>query len=518
MSDLARSSIDVNPHDLQEVLQVLNLYLPAVEVRAFGSRVKWTAKPYSDLDLALMTDHPLSLTQEAQLREAFDETTIPFKVDFVDWASTSKTFRKIIDSTSVVIRHASHTNAEHWAVMALDEALEALLDYRGKTPEKTTTGIPLITAKIVKNGRIESPTEFIASSNYSAWMTRGLPKAGDVVLTTEAPLGEVAQLNTAQVALAQRIVVLRGKPGVLDNTYLRYLLQTHEMQEQLGARATGTTVVGIKQSELRKIAMRLPPISQQLAVAKTLSGLDDKIELNGRMNETLEAMARAIFQSWFVDFDPVRAKASGESADSICQRLGLTPELLALFPDSFEDSKLGEIPAGWPPTRMDEVLELAYGKALKATDRIDGPVPVYGSGGITGYHNESYMEGPAVIVGRKGTVGSLYWEDCASFPIDTVFYVKPKAQLTYCYYLLQTLGLETMNTDAAVPGLNRNNVYRLLTPLSRKEIRDEFDRLAKSFRSQIHSSSEGGATLSNIRDALLPRLISGDLPAPSSQA
>ena len=347
MSDLASSSIDLNPHDLQEVLQVLNIYLPAVEVRAFGSRVKWTAKPYSDLDLALMTDHPLSLTQEACLREAFDETTIPFKVDFVDWSSTSETFRKIIASNSVVIRPASQTIAEHWVVMTLDEALEALLDYRGKTPEKTTTGIPLITAKIVKNGRIDSPTEFIASQNYAAWMTRGLPKAGDVVLTTEAPLGEVAQLNTALVALAQRIVVLRGKSGVLDNTYLRYLLQTHQMQEQLAARATGTTVLGIKQSELRKIAMRLPPIAQQLAVASTLSGLDDKIELNRRMNETLEAMARAIFQSWFVDFDPVRAKVSGEPADSICQRLGLTPELLALFSDSFEDSELGEIPQGW---------------------------------------------------------------------------------------------------------------------------------------------------------------------------
>jgi type I restriction enzyme S subunit len=90
-----------------------------------------------------------------------------------------------------------------------------------------------------------------------------------------------------------------------------------------------------------------PPLGVQRAIAHILGTLDDKIELNRRMNETLEAMARAIFQSWFVDFDPVRAKASGESADSICQRLGLTPELLALFPDSFEDSELREIPAGW---------------------------------------------------------------------------------------------------------------------------------------------------------------------------
>ena len=347
MSIPTASSIDLNPHDLLEVLQVLDTYLPGVEVRAFGSRVRWTAKPYSDLDLALMTNQPLSLDQAAQLREALDETTLPFKVDVVDWSSTSETFRDIIQSNNVIIRPASTVATEQWAAMTLDEALETLLDYRGKTPEKTTSGIPLITAKIVKNGRIETPTEFIGIEDYDAWMTRGLPKAGDVVLTTEAPLGEVAQLDNSRVALAQRIVVLRGKSGLLDNTYLRYLLQTYEMQEQLASRATGTTVVGIKQSELRKISLRFPPISRQVAVANMLSTLDDKIELNRRMNETLEAMARAIFQSWFVDFDPVRAKASGESADSICQRLGLTPELLALFPDSFEDSELGEIPSGW---------------------------------------------------------------------------------------------------------------------------------------------------------------------------
>ncbi|WP_126457071.1 restriction endonuclease subunit S [Pseudomonas aeruginosa] len=100
-------------------------------------------------------------------------------------------------------------------------------------------------------------------------------------------------------------------------------------------------------------------------------------------------------------------------------------------------------------------MELAYGKALKSTDRVDGQVPVYGSGGITGYHNQALVAGPSVVVGRKGTVGSIYWEDRPFFPIDTVFFVKTDKPLTYCYYLLKTLGLEEMNTDAAVPGLNR---------------------------------------------------------------
>ena len=113
-------------------------------------------------------------------------------------------------------------------VLPLEDCLDALIDYRGKTPVKTESGIPLITAKIIKGGRIETPTEFIAKDNYDAWMRRGIPKTGDVVLTVEAPLGEVAQLGHEKVALAQRVVTLRGKEGVLDSTYLLYLLQTEE--------------------------------------------------------------------------------------------------------------------------------------------------------------------------------------------------------------------------------------------------------------------------------------------------
>ena len=182
--------------------------------------------------------------------------------------------------------------------------------------------------------------EFIAVDDYDVWMRRGIPKAGDVVVTTEAPLGEVAQLGTERVALAHRLIALRGTKGLLDNGFLKFLMQSEDVQEQLRARASGTTVLGIKQTELRKVCYRLPPFAEQRAIAHILGTLDDKIELNRRMNETLEAMARALFKSWFVDFDPVRAKAEGRDP-------GLPQPLADLFPDSFEDSELGEIPRGW---------------------------------------------------------------------------------------------------------------------------------------------------------------------------
>ncbi|EMJ4935822.1 TPA: restriction endonuclease subunit S [Pseudomonas aeruginosa] len=401
--------------------------------------------------------------------------------------------------------------SSEWTFAPLESCLEALIDYRGKTPEKTDSGIPLITAKIIKRGRIEKATEFIAEDNYASWMRRGIPKEGDIVLTVEAPLGEVAQLGSEKIALAQRVVTLRGKEGVLDNTYLLYLLQTEEMLEQLKARATGTTVLGIKQSELRKVPLSLPPIAQQRSAASILKTLDDRLTLLRETNATLETIAQALFKSWFVDFDPVRAKAEGFEPE------GMDAATAALFPDSFEESELGLVPSGWKVGKVEDLMELPYGKALKATDRVDGQVPVYGSGGITGCHNESLVNGPSVIVGRKGTVGSLYWEDRPFFPIDTVFYVRTDNPLTYCYYLLQTLGLENMNTDGAVPGLNRNNAYRLPVVVATTSILESFDEIVSSLRNKMFSNSQHTQTLTQLRDTLLPRLISGQLRLPEAE-
>src|SRR5947208_4357855 len=231
--------------------------------------------------------------------------------------------------------------ATDWTTRPLEDCMAAIIDYRGKSPQKTSFGIPLVTAKVIKSGRIETPDEFIAEADYEQWMRRGMPQEGDVVMTTEAPLGEVAQLAGKKIALAQPVITLRGKPDVLDNTFLKFLLQWEPTQEQLRARSTGTTVLGIRQSELRKVALTLPPLGEQKGIAAVLGALDDKIELNRRMNATLEVMARALFQSWFVDFDPVRTKLDGR------QPTGLNATIAALFPNEFQDSEFGPIPKGW---------------------------------------------------------------------------------------------------------------------------------------------------------------------------
>ena len=181
-----------------------------------------------------------------------------------------------------------------WREYILDQVIECFIDYRGKTPRKTSSGIPLITAKIVKNGKILEPTEFIAEEDYISWMRRGLPKLNDVVLTTEAPLGEVAILKNENVALAQRIIIMRGIKNILDNKFLKYFFQSKYGQEELHIRSSGTTVTGIKSSELKKISLFCPCYKEQKNIAAVLGSLDDKIDLLQRQNATLEAMAETL--------------------------------------------------------------------------------------------------------------------------------------------------------------------------------------------------------------------------------
>jgi type I restriction enzyme, S subunit len=240
-----------------------------------------------------------------------------------------------------------------WHAYKLEEVLDALIDYRGKTPRKTDSGIPLITAKIIKGGRIERATEFIAASEYEAWMRRGMPKKDDVVLTVEAPLGEVAQLGPEKIALAQRVVTLRGKAEVLDSTYLLYLLQSSDVQELLQQRASGSTVLGIKQSELRRLPISIPDFDYQVRVAGVLKSLDKSADTFRKQNAAIDAIAKTLYRSWFVNFDPVHAKASGAAAPE-----GMSEQTAALFPSAFKTSEGATLPKGWKAGKLSTLCDL----------------------------------------------------------------------------------------------------------------------------------------------------------------
>ena len=281
--------------------------------------------------------------------------------------------------------------------LPLDDIV-TMIDYRGKTPKKSTSGIPLITAKIIKNGRIYTPTEFISEDEYVERMTRGFPQIGDILITTEAPLGEVAELRDAHVAMGQRIITMHANKNLICGKYLKYYLLSHEGQSKLRQRESGTTVTGIKQAELRKVLIPLPPLYVQQRISRILDTLDDKIELNEKINQNLESQAQAIFKSWFVDFEPFGGKMpadwkSGTFSELITNTVGgdwgkdelqdnYTEEVYCIRGADIPDVKIGN--RGKMPKRYilqknyslkklndgDLVVEISGGSPTQSTGRI----------------------------------------------------------------------------------------------------------------------------------------------------
>ena len=259
----------------------------------------------------------------------------------------------------------------NWETKSIEEVTARLIDYRGKTPPKTDSGVRLITAKVVKGGRIiEEKPEFIAAEFYDAWMRRGLPKQWDLLITTEAPLGEVALLRAPErIALAQRIILLRGNPDIIDQRYYFYALQSEFTQGELNGRGTGTTVLGIKQSELRKVRLQLPDLPTQRKIAGILSAYDDLIENNLRRIKILEEMAQSLYREWFVHF----RFPGHESVRCV-------------------DSDLGQIPKGWEVRTIEELVKrISVGKKYdQKTANPTGTVPIFDQGktGVIGYHDD----------------------------------------------------------------------------------------------------------------------------------
>lgn len=207
--------------------------------------------------------------------------------------------------------------------------------------------------------------------------------------------------------------IIRARPNQKKALplYLYYYFNSPLGFHSLDTIRRQVAVAGITGSDLAKLEIPVPPISEQRAIAHVLGTLDDKIELNRRMNETLEAIARAMFKSWFVDFDPVRAQMNGEPPESICRRLGLTSDLLDLFPDRLVDSELGEIPEGWEVKPLSFLASVKGGKQLDKVDFSDsGKNPVFGGAGIMGRTDASNADGAVITVGRVGAYcGQFFW-------------------------------------------------------------------------------------------------------------
>jgi type I restriction enzyme S subunit len=409
--------------------------------------------------------------------------------------------------------------------MTLESAMEAIIDYRGKSPQKTSSGIPLITARVVKGGRILPPDEFIAPEDYDEWMRRGLPLPGDVLITTEAPLGEVAQIDHRKVALAQRIIALRGKEGILDNTFLKFLLQSAPLQAALRSRSTGTTVSGIRQSELRQVLLPIPPFEEQRTIANILGTMDDKIELNRKMNETLEALARALFKSWFVDFDPVRARVDGRDP-------GLPTHIADLFPASFEDSELIETPRGWTVGSLADYAALNpenWSKDTRPDDIKYVDLTNTKWGRIETITNYSEEEGPSraqrilrpgdSIVGtvRPGN-GSYAFIDVDGLTGSTGFAVLRPYQPEHREFVYLTAtrreniaSLAHLADGGAYPAVRPDAIAASPAVIPGKGVLACLSRVIAPIMAKVSHGERENSTLTALRDTLLPKLISGEL-------
>lgn len=397
--------------------------------------------------------------------------------------------------------------------LQFSKLLITVVDNRGKTCPIEKSGIPLIATNCVRNDLLYPTYEkarFVSREIYDTWF-RGHPAPGDILFVNKATPGRVCLVpDPVNFCIAQDMVAVRADPNAIYPLYLFAVLRSPLVQDRIAQMHVGSLIPHFKKGDFDKLLIPIPDRSIQEFIGDTYFNLSAKIEINRQQNETLEAMARTLFKAWFVDFEPVRAKMEGrwQRGQSLP---GLPAHLYDLFPDRLMESELGEIPEGWRISRVSDYLSLTYGKALPAMSRNDGNVPVYGSGGVTGFHDVALVDHETVIVGRKGTVGSLYWEQRPSFPIDTVFFVQPLVSMTFCYHLLESLPLRDMNTDAAVPGLNRENVYRLEVCSPPHRLIDNFSQFARNLRDQIFELENESRTLAQLRDTLLPKLISGEL-------
>jgi type I restriction enzyme S subunit len=304
-----------------------------------------------------------------------------------------------------------------------------------------------------------------------------------------------------------KVLIKRG--AELDRGFLFYLLRTAEYRNEVLASATGTTVKHTSPGRILAHKARIPPLAEQKAIAAVLGALDDKIELNRRMNATLEAMARALFQSWFVDFDPVRAKLDGR------EPIGMDAATAALFPAHFDHKAEGVVPTGWNLKRWGDIATLEYGKSIRDYRESSGKYRVWGTNGPIGFHDEALCNSAGIIIGRKGAYRGVHYSPEPFCVIDTAFYLKPKAPLDikWAYYELLRFDINSMDSGSAIPSTSRDDFYGIPVVIPPPAIQDTFGKIVGGWFAKVFANDNESRTLATLRDTLLPKLLSGELKA-----
>lgn len=517
---MSEPQIDIRPDHWAIVRDILQRHVPQYAVWAFGSRAKWTAKEYSDLDLAIITDSPLPLATSAALAEDFSESDLPWKVDIVDWAETSETFRKIIERDRVVVQEAKENMVaeKEWREVSLGEIYE-FSSGLSKPRSEFGSGYPFLSFKdVFYNSAVPSDlTELVNSTEQER--SRGSIKRGDVFLTrTSETLDELGMSSVALADIPNATFNgfskrLRPKQAdVISPEYARYFFRSDRFRTAINSMSSMSTRASLNNEMLERLTIFFPSLKEQESIGKILCTLDNKIELNRRMKETLEAMARSLFKSWFVDFEPVRAKQEGRWQKGYSLP-GLPTHLYDFFPDRLGNSDLGEIPDGWKIAKVESVLQRLPAKIRYTKDQVSthGKTPVFEQGAsiVLGFHDgdafyKASVSDPAFIFGDHTCITRL---SCQPFDISqNVIPLRGRERPTiWVYYAISEKQnfeeyrrhwMELISKDLIIPPEN---------------ICSEFSKIVSGFYIQIESSERESQQLAQLRDTLLPKLISGEV-------
>ncbi|MFD2644134.1 restriction endonuclease subunit S [Pseudomonas japonica] len=353
-----------------------------------------------------------------------------------------------------------------------------------KASDYVDEGISFVMANDLNRG-ILNPLETAKIPEGLAEKLRiGFSKSGDVLLTHKGTIGNTAIVPEVSpyVMLTPQVTYYRVNPDLLDNQYLMYCFRESGFRKVMASLAQQSTRPYIGITAQRKLKIFYRGIDEQKELVRFIKTYDDLIANNYRRLKLLDDAARVLYKEWFVHLR---------------------------FPGHEHVKITDGAPAGWSIKKIGEILTLNYGKALKSDDRVEGEFPVYGSSGVVGTHSKSLVAGPGIIVGRKGNVGSIHWSTKDYWPIDTVYFISKEECDLYLYYALQYV--QFINTDVAVPGLNRDVAYGRTVLIPSSSILESFLNEVQPIRAQIEKLEELNAKLVAARDLLLPRLMNGDI-------
>lgn len=531
MNDL----VDISPDHLKVVQEILRENLPSgVAVWVFGSRASWATSDSSDLDLALEgdIDHDTILALEM----AFEESSLPYTVDIIDLNQVSDSFRRIVEIQRVplVDRYSSdNVSVDQGWIPVSDTATIVIGGTPSRSVEKYWHGkIPWATAKDVASvsGRyLYSPQEFITTLGLESSAAKLMPK-GTIVITARGTVGAIAQLGQ-DMTFNQTCYALIPRNGVCQD-FLFYALKgtLHRMR----ALTYGTIFDTITRKTFDSWHIPLPHLSEQQDIAQILGTLDDKIELNRHMNQTLEGITRALFKSWFVDFDPVRAKMDGtwKQGESLP---GLPAHLYDLFPNELVDSELDEIPKGWevsvigniarilggttPSTKVNAYWKdgVHYWATPKDLSILDSPVLLNTKRKITDAGLKQISSGllPSgiVLLSSRAPIGYMAITEIPVAINQGFIAILPHLDISnifvyhWCQYFLDEI--KNYANGSTFLEINKNNFRKIPIIVPDIYIMNIFHKLTLVLHNRIVENECSSCNLSEQRNILLPRLISG---------